>query len=539
MLTPSLLAALALFQPLSSASAPSSSAPAVNTTTCNGNTYTYRALAGYGFVPGNARDKYGDTLGGLGSSIAIEHASWTRAANGTYTGVLWSLPDRGWNTNGTLNFTPRVHKLGVSFTPAAAAASPNLRLTYLDTVLFRDPSGVPVTGLDADFEGAVSFPGFPDLPAATYAGDGFGRNGTGGRRVSVDSEGLVLGPDGSFWVSDEYGPYIYRFSREGRMVGAIRPPDAFIPIRNGSERYDALSIISCHDASSRLTSAHSFSASSAPLYDPARVPVPEDPASGRANNQGFEGLTISPDGATLSVLVQSALMQEGGAKASTRRHARLLQYDIAANASRPAYQRAYVVPLPLFATAENKTRVAAQSEILALGATQFLVLARDSNAGRAAESTQSAYRRVDVFDIADATDVKAAVPGVDAVNGSVASAAGVLKSGVRPARFCAWLDFNVNEQLSRFGLHNGGADDSGLLNEKWEALAVVPVIGEDGKRVEGEWFVVSLSDDDFITQDGYMDGGKFRYADETGASLDNQALVFRVGLEAGLRPAGF
>ncbi|KAH7030058.1 3-phytase [Macrophomina phaseolina] len=518
MLTRSLLAALPL---LSSASAvpsiPSSASAAVNTTTCNGNTYTYKYLAGYGLVPGNASDKYGDTLGGLGSSIAIENGSWKRSANGTYTGTLWALPDRGWNTNGTLNYNPRVHKLGVSFTPAKSSASPNLRLAYLDTVLFSDPSGTPVTGLDGDFSGHISFDGFPDLPVATYVGDGFGGNGTGGRRVSVDSEGLVLGPDGSFWVSDEYGPYIYRFSKGGKMVSAIRPPDAFIPIRNETE---------------------SFSASSAPLYDPERVPIPEDPTSGRANNQGFEGLTISPDGTTLSVLAQSALMQDGGAKSSTRRHARLLQYDIT-NASHPVYKKSYVVSLPTFTNADDKTRVAAQSEILALSPTQFLVLARDSNAGRAAESTLSLYRHVDVFDIANATDVTSSVPGVDAVNASVASTAGVLKSGVAPATFCAWLDFNVNTQLGRFGLHNGGEDDAGLLNEKWEALAVVPVIGDDGAEVEGEWFLISLSDDDFITQDGYMDGGRFRYADETGASLDNQALVFRVGLEKGLRPAGY
>jgi hypothetical protein len=62
---------------------------------------------------------------------------------------------------------------------------------------------------------------------------------------------LVLGEDGTFWVSDEYGmctpaqdmldspepgPYIYQFTKRGKMVNAIRPPDALIPIRNGTER---------------------------------------------------------------------------------------------------------------------------------------------------------------------------------------------------------------------------------------------------------------------------------------------------------------
>lgn len=255
------LLALLLLQPLASAStlplhkkAPSNDATAaVNTTTCSGNTYTYRALAGYGSVPGTARDKFGDTLGGLGSSIAIERGSWKRSeTNGStelYTGILWALPDRGWNTNGTLNYNPRVHKLGISFSPVTAdrgsgsVSPPNLHLEYLDTVLFSDPAGAPVTGLDPDFQAgaaaaaeAIEFPGFPTLPVATYEGDGFGGEGPGGRRVAVDSEGLVLGADGDFWVSDEYGPFVYRFSREGRMLAAIRPPEAYVPRRNGSVR---------------------------------------------------------------------------------------------------------------------------------------------------------------------------------------------------------------------------------------------------------------------------------------------------------------
>ena len=68
----------------------------VNQTTCDGEQYTYQQLAGYGFVPSNARDKYGDTLGGYGSAIAINRGSWKKLNNGSYTGTLWAVPDRGW-----------------------------------------------------------------------------------------------------------------------------------------------------------------------------------------------------------------------------------------------------------------------------------------------------------------------------------------------------------------------------------------------------------------------------------------------------------
>ena len=71
-------------------------ASVVNQTTCDGKQFTYQSLAGYGFIPSNARDKFGDTIGGIGSSIAIERSSWKKTKSGSYTGTLWAIPDRGW-----------------------------------------------------------------------------------------------------------------------------------------------------------------------------------------------------------------------------------------------------------------------------------------------------------------------------------------------------------------------------------------------------------------------------------------------------------
>lgn len=68
----------------------------VNSVTCVGRTYTYERLAGYGLIPSDARDKYGDTIGGIGSAIVIDRQSWKKTGDGHYTGVLWALPDRGW-----------------------------------------------------------------------------------------------------------------------------------------------------------------------------------------------------------------------------------------------------------------------------------------------------------------------------------------------------------------------------------------------------------------------------------------------------------
>jgi hypothetical protein len=68
----------------------------VSKTLCAGKNYTYNELAGYGFVSGNARDKTGDVIGGIGSSIALDKSQWKKLKDGSYTGILYTLPDRGW-----------------------------------------------------------------------------------------------------------------------------------------------------------------------------------------------------------------------------------------------------------------------------------------------------------------------------------------------------------------------------------------------------------------------------------------------------------
>lgn len=399
-----------------------------------------------------------------------------------------------------MNYQNRVQKFSVSLTQEPDAtltkpSKPNLQITYLDSILFTGPDGTPTTGLDADVTGSITYPGFPILPVATYEGDGFGGEGSGGKRISVDTEGLVLDKDGGFWISDEYGPYIYKFSAEGKMIQAIKPPDAFIPHRNGSV---------------------SFSGNSPPIYNPDEVVNPEETETGRDNNQGLEGLTASPDGKTLYALLQSALDQEGGPDNPNRKQARLLEYDI--SSSKTKYKAEYVVTLPLYTDPTEKkaskaTKVAGQSEILSLGDDQFLILARDSNAGHGAKSSMSVYRHADVFDISKATNIKS--QDNDKTDGSIASSSGELDDGIKAAEYCSFLDFNVNSQLGRFGLHNGGAQDQGLLNEKWESLALVPVDGKKGK--DGEWFLLSFSDNDFITQDG---------------ELWAQTLTFNVGIDS-------
>ncbi|PGH11718.1 hypothetical protein AJ79_04741 [Helicocarpus griseus UAMH5409] len=505
--------------------APSGGQDVVKKLTCGGKSYSYHGLEGYGFVPSNTVDKYGDTLGGIGSSLAIDKSSWERKEDGTYEGTAFALPDRGWNTNGTLNVQSRIQKLSLSFKPAPNASAtnpskPNLQIKHEDTILLTGPDGTATTGLDADITGSIEFPEYPDfppLPVATYVGDGFGGPGPGGRAISMDCEGLALGDHETFWVSDEYGPYIYQFSRYGKMLQAIQPPAAYLPRRNGSV---------------------SFSAASPPIYNPDQMPTPEDTESGRNNNQGLEALTISPDGSTLFALLQSGLNQEGGPDEENRKQARLLQYDISGAKARYAHE--YVVTLPTYRDPSGKDSqsaelVASQSEIHQLPSGDFLVLARDSDRGRGQDETESVYRQADIFAITESTtDIKG--EEYDGAEGAIADGKGELKEGIQAVEYCKFIDYNLATELGKFGLHNGGEQDEMLLNEKWESLAVVPVdkrdrISGDGDgegEGEQEYFLISFSDNDFMTQDGHLNFGRFDYADTSGISLDTQALVFRI-----------
>lgn len=350
----------------------------------------------------------------------------------------------------------------------------------------------------------------------------------------MDAEGLVLDPvDHGFWVSDEYGPYVYKFTSTGHMVQAIRPPDAILPHRNDTV---------------------SFSAASATVYDPDHLPVPEDPETGRNNNQGLEALSLSTDGKTLYTMMQSALNQEGGPKKKNRQPTRLLAYDISAD--KPTLKHEYAVLLPKYHdyTKDDKDdpmRVASQSEILALPTGDFLILSRDSNFGHGQDNTRSVYRHVDVFSVSNSTtDLKGKY---DEVGASIASSKGKLNEDVTPVEYCPFLDFNVDAELAKCGLHNGGEQDAGLLNEKWESLALVPAGSSPRGNGKKEYFLFTFSDNDFMTQDGkwavpvdimidrcvmvklmripdlgHMNFGQFQYSDESGYDIDNQVLVFRV-----------
>jgi hypothetical protein len=463
----------------------------------DGRTFVNKGLVAVGRIPAHLRDKLGETFGS-GSGLAIDPQVWMREVDG-YHGVLYILPDRGYNVTGTTDYRTRLNVLRIVLKPAEdPAASPgqlglpvearqhSLEAALADTIVLTDAAGRPLTGLDPGADGVRPAAGrLPDLPQ-TQTG-----------AISIDSEAVARMSDGTFFIADEYGPYIYRFSAAGRMLSAIRPPEAFIPKRNSRDSF----------------------ASNNPARGVA-APIPPDPEFGRVNNQGFEGLSLTPDGRFLVAILQSATRQDSGSTPQSRQNTRMLYYDVA-DPDQPRLVREHVVALPVFTTAEGKPRVAAQSELLALDENRFLLLCRDGGNGYGTKGATSLYRRIELLDTSQATNIAGS-----AYDGAVAVAPdGKLVQGIVPAMLGSFIDINDNAQLGKFGLHNGPPNDRNNLSEKWEGMALAPVLDPAYPR---DFFLFVSNDNDFITQEGYQAGAA--YKDASGVEVDTMILVYRLTL---------
>ena len=481
--TVSLGVALALFTALAPALAD-------GTATVDGVSFVNKGLVGVGRIPASLKDKFGETFGS-GSGMSIDTAGWTHGAEG-YKGSLWLLPDRGYNVVGTTDYRPRLNMIGIEFAPVAPGAAPaagqeqtGVKATLADTMLLTDDKGADATGLDP-LNGVRAASGeLPILPEA---------NG----KLALDNEAIARLPDGTMFISDEYGPNIYRFAADGHLLSATQPPAALVPMRKGTPNF----------------------ASDNPGPGAAE-PDPKDPDTGRQNNQGLEGMALTPDGKFLIAVLQSAPRQDGGDSGSTRQNTRALVYD----ASDPAHLKLaheYIVPLPVFKDDKGKTKVAAQSEIVALSDQTFLMITRDSNNGQGLKGDTSLLREINIVDLAAATDI--AGSAFDAADKPVAPK-GVLDPSVTPARLTPFIDINDKGELGRFGLHNGKPNDKNNLSEKWEAMSVVSVLDP---KLPDDYFLFVANDNDFLTQDGFQVGAPYKAED--GADVDTMFLVYQVTL---------
>jgi hypothetical protein len=445
----------------------------------HGQTFINQGLVGTGRLPADTVDFLGDTLGSF-SSLQIARGSWKRVGD-HYEGVLWTLPDRGANdpaANLFFDYPARLERLRIRFAPGDGQVT----LIPEGGLKLTDFRGQPFTGADPD-AGTLMERGMV-LPAPA--------SGVGSGKVSLDAESLQFTRDGSFYIGDEYAANVYYFDKGGRLRGVIQPPAAITPRRNGRPFFGSL----------------------------------QAPDTGRRNNQGLEGMSLSPDGRTLFVALQSALVQDSATgNGAGRTDIRVLVYDVSRTATPQRPIAHYVMQLPAYNDGGNggaPNRTAAQSEIRALDDHRFLMLSRDSAGRGAASKAPIVYKSILLVDVAGATNLA----GTDYETG-IASllqnpASTVLRPGIVPVDYVELVNMLNPVQLARFGL------DVEALSEKWEAMDLVPVLEPDHPA---DYFLLVGNDNDFIARRCRMSGKSC----DSEIDNDNRILVYRVSLPAPLR----
>lgn len=268
--------------------------------------------------------------GGYGSGMALDPVE---------DGYFYLMTDRGPNFDTSVpgqkgfvvpDFTPQIGRFALS----------DGELHRVGVILIRDENGDPISGLPNP-EGMGStgeIPVDPDGNILTPDPNG------------LDSEGLVAMPDGTFWISDEYGPHILHIAADGTTIERINPFGTGFGGRT----------------------------------------LPQVFANRRAN-RGMEGLTITPDGTKLVGLMQSAMYNPYEDRTWIKNNSsatRLVLFDIASGETE---QYIYLQEAPNLSN----------SEIRALSNTTFLVLERDG----AFPGAGATYKRIYWIDISNATDV--------------------------------------------------------------------------------------------------------------------------------------
>jgi uncharacterized protein YhjY with autotransporter beta-barrel domain len=475
-------------------------------TTFSANTFINHGLVGAGRVDASLKDAFGDTLGSF-SGMALDLSTWRKSGT-SYSALLYTLPDRGYNDTSYSNYNGRISAFNLNFTPYIGSASlpasttsqNQLTLNYnaSKSFLLKDFNGNPTTGEDPGASTTLQNGYVLPMVAAGLEGAG---------RIAIDAEALVMRRDGTFYVGDEYTGGIYHFDATGKMIGFIAPPNSILPRTNGTINYNSLA----------------------------------DASTGRRNNQGMESVSLTADGKYLFGVMQSATVQDSlASNQATRLNTRVLMWDVSNNATPTNPIAHYVLQLPTIdrdGTGGSADRTAAQSEILALNQSQFLMLTRDGNGLDNGDSRPIVFKSIYLVDVTGATNLAGTEYETGAT--SVAPNGALLPSitAVKSAQFVNMLNI---DQLTKFGL-NLDSDPSNLtrtnnrltLSEKWEAMALAPTLEEGAPQ---DFFLFVGNDNDFQTRTGTMLGDAQYNSYDDGAENDSLILVYRVTLPTYVDP---
>lgn len=242
--------------------------------------------------------------------------------------------------------------------------------------------------LDVWGNGAIS--NFAVQETIRFTGPGGALNGlapnpSGVLGRSFDPEGMVVNPlTGNILVSDEYGPSVYEFSRNGTLVRQYTIPANLVPQVGTTADYTS---------------------------------TPPTLTSGREPNRGFEGLAISPDGRYAYAMLQNGTIQDGWTASSRGQYTRIVKFDTLTGMAVGQY--AYRL--------EGSGQGRGISAIVALGNDRFLVLERNNRGIGVGATLAGADKNVFEIDLNGAVDVtNLALPASGTFAGAVSKGAKVM-----------------------------------------------------------------------------------------------------------------
>lgn len=306
-------------------------------------------------IDGKTQQTFEVRNGGYGSAATAHptnanqfYALTDRGPNATYTG------DYGKGKKfPTPDYTPRIGLFEVS---------DNGTVSLVKEILLKRPDGSNITGLPntsalgGTGETPYNADGSPVLVDPTQPYDET-LNPIKLDDYGLDGEGLVALSDGTFWISDEYGPHIVHFDTEGKEIDRI---NAFA-------------------ADSRTS-----------------INLPAEFAN-RWANRGMEGLAITPDETTLVGIMQSSLYNPTNAVADFTL-TRIVTINLETQ------------EIGQYIYQQDKAKNS-NSEIVALSNTEFLVLERDGaflfgGPNGAEASNPAAQKKVFRIDLSTATNLE-------------------------------------------------------------------------------------------------------------------------------------
>lgn len=321
---------------------------------CSSSTFPENGAAlPYNVIPSNIKDSAGVSVqirnGGFGSDAVADPNNPMR---------FYGLTDRGPNADYTSSiYAPNAKIFPVpDYTPRIGhfEVQADGSVKQLAEILLKDRTGKPVSGLPnpAGLGGTGEVAYGPDLKELTVDStkpyDPVS-NLTKTDPYGIDSEGLAALKDGTFWVSDEYGPHMAHYNGNGVEIERINPFAA--------------------DTRNKFVLPNEFS------Y--------------RRANRGMEGLTITPDQKTLVGIIQSTLIIPDK-KVQNLDITRIVTVNLETG---EIGQYLY----------KQELNGNSNCAIVALSATSFLVLERD---GEFPSLNPNAFKRVYKIDLNNATNLE-------------------------------------------------------------------------------------------------------------------------------------